>query len=87
MKSNSDTQKKHWKGYDFEQLQYRRIITEARIAAERQRIGETAQMVKQQNPLLSVRNARTLFSAISYIDYAVMAVKIFRKVKPLFSSK
>lgn len=82
MKKND---KSNWKGYDFEQLQYRRILTEARIESQKTRLSEATQTIKDENPLFSLRNARTLFTAISFIDYGVLAVRLYRRIKPLFS--
>ena len=34
-----------------------------------------------------MRNARMLFGTLSFIDYAVLAIKIYRRIKPIFSEK
>ncbi|MDE5643308.1 MAG: hypothetical protein K2F74_01520 [Muribaculaceae bacterium] len=74
-----------WKGYDFDQLTCRRILTSARIEAQKTRLTETARTVKKENPILSMRNARTLFTALSFVDYGVLAIRLYRRIKPLFS--
>lgn len=83
MKNSADNST--WRGYDFDQLIYQRALSQARIEAQKTRLTETARTVKKDNPLLSMRNARRLFNTFSFIDYAVLAVKLYRRIKPIFS--
>ncbi|MDE6098291.1 MAG: hypothetical protein K2G24_05330 [Muribaculaceae bacterium] len=85
MKENRN--KQSWQGYDFNELVCRRVLTDARIEAQKTRLAETAQTVKKENPLVSMRNLRSLATAVSFIDYGILAVRLYRRIKPLFSKK
>lgn len=84
---NTPVKKNDWRGYDFDQLVYHRLLTQARLEVEKARLTETVASLKQGTPFMSKGFTRRLFSAFTFVDYAVIAMKLFRKIKPLFSKK
>lgn len=84
---NKSAKNDNWRGYDFDQLVYQRVRTQARIEAQKTRLADTARSIKNENKLISMRNARMLFGTLSFIDYTVLAIKIYRRIKPIFSEK
>lgn len=84
---NSSDKNNDWRGYDFDQLRYQRLLTKARLEVEKTRIAETAVAFKEGTPFMSKGLTQRILSAFTFVDYAVIATKIFRKIKPLFSKK
>lgn len=76
-----------WQGFTFEELQYQRLLTAARINAQQQRLADSIDMFKQSHPLTPAQSLRKIFNALSVVDYMVIGLKIVKRLRPLFSKK
>lgn len=75
-----------WRGYNLEELRYARAVNMARREIQKSRLqyltAQTTEQIKDQarpSALIS-----RVAGAINYVDYAVMAFTIFKKILPLF---
>ena len=85
--TQTDNDKNVWPGFTFEELQYQKILTMARIAAQQQRLADSMDNLKQSHPLTPAQGLRKIFNALSVVDYMVMGLKIVRRLRPLFAKK
>lgn len=79
--------KTDWKGYTFEELQYRKVVLEAAIESQRVRLLETSEKLKSDTPINFLSNTGAIMRFINFASYGVMAVKLFRTIRPLFKKK
>lgn len=85
--TNAPNQDNTWQGFTFEELQYQKVLTAARISAQQQRLNDSIEMLRQEHPLSPAQSLRKIFNALSVVDYMVMGMKIVRRLRPLFSKK
>ncbi|MCC8114229.1 MAG: hypothetical protein LIP03_09615 [Bacteroidales bacterium] len=75
-----------WRGYNFDDLRFNRVLSLTRIELEKHKIANDYQALMGNNgrayPLFS-----RLSSAISYADYILIAFKLTRRVLRMFSKK
>ncbi|MCM1348669.1 MAG: hypothetical protein NC338_04590 [Firmicutes bacterium] len=70
-----------WKGYDIDQLRYRRAYLLARCEIERMKLTSKASSLKQGIPTFKTSGiASRLLKGLSYMDYAYLAYKVVSKV-------
>ncbi len=78
---------KEWKGYTIEDLRYERALNNARREIVSEQIKTLCKEVADGAPITS--GNRTIFSKItaslSYIDYGIMAVTAFSRIRKMFS--
>ena len=76
-----------WSGYDYDQIMYERAVLLARMEVEKERLAFEGERLRKGNVTMS----RSLFSRVlgivSYADFFVLGVKIWRTVSPLFRKK
>lgn len=79
---------RRWTGYTLEELRNQRTIVNARIMIERHRLATNVDRLRETFVARSkpASVVSRMFSALTYIDWAVMGITVIRKVAPLFSS-
>ncbi len=71
----------NWKGYNLDELQYRRAYTNARLEIQRQRIALNINQLKNGGPSSMVRTwSSRLFSSFSHLDVILFAFKTGRTI-------
>lgn len=78
---------KEWKGYTLEQLDYERAVALARIEVEKEIAAINYSRVSQGNVGMPMSLFSRLTSALSYADYFVILVQLYRHISPLFKKK
>lgn len=76
-----------WRGYTLDELRYERVIALTRIEIEKSKLIDAAESSRNDLPFVGRSTATTLFRSISKIEYLILAIKLFRKVAPLFKKK
>lgn len=80
--------KSAWRGYSLEELQYERVITLARIEIEKSKLADAAECTRSELPIIgSSSSLSTALRSISKLEYLLIAIKLFRKIAPLFKKK
>lgn len=79
-------QPKAWRGYNLDELRYRRALTEVAIEIERDRISQSISNAVPN--ALKGRSSGTsmmsrVFGALNYVDYAVLGWKLIKMIKGL----
>lgn len=87
MKTLKHTGKAEWTGYTFDQLIYERAVTLARSEMERQHLEVEMDRARQGNFLLSRSTFSKVLGLVSFTDFIVIGVKIWRALSPIFSKK
>lgn len=80
-------EKSHWKGYTIDQLRYHRAVALIRIDVEKEKISREYSRFSQGNLLLSKSLFSRVVSVMSYADFIVLGVKLWRKVSPIFKKE
>ena len=76
-----------WKGYDMDELRYRRAFVIARMEIEKERMSVAARnlyggtMRQTQTGIMS-----KVLGSLNYIDYGVLAYRLGKRVFSLFRS-
>ncbi len=82
--SHSDPE---WKGYDMEELRYRRAYVMARMEIEKERMSSSARSLYSSTAgQASSGIMGKLLGSLSYIDYGVLAFRLGKRVFSLFRS-
>lgn len=83
------TQQKNsqWKGYTFDQLIYERAVQIARIEFEKERVSINAERLREGNFAMQHGMFSKIMRTLSYADYLVIVMQLWRRVSPLFSKK
>lgn len=79
-----------WRGYTLEEMQVQRALVQARIEIQKFQLASQFNAVKEGNPLLSGSKNSLLgriAGAISIVEYAAFAVKLYRMIAPIFKKK
>lgn len=80
-----DKEKKgEWKGYTLSQLEYRRALTLARIEMQKEQFSRDYSRVRMGNFSMEPSGFSRALGAMNYLDYAIMAFKVIKKIVPLF---
>lgn len=78
-----------WKGLTLDEIRMRRALVQARMEIQKYRLGTQLESVRERTPLFG--GSSSLFSrltgALSFAEYAFLAVRLFRMVAPIFRSK
>lgn len=80
---------RRWSGYTLEELRNQRALVQARIMIERHRLATSVDDVRH-SVLTRTRPTTVLgriLGALSYLDWAILGVTLFRKFSPLFNKK
>ncbi len=75
-----------WKGYDIDELRYRRAYLLARCEIERMRLVSRIDSVRASVPLIGTGGvAGRLLKGLSYLDYVYIAYKLTSKASKILS--
>lgn len=80
------THNSHWEGYTLDQLMTIRAVTAARIELEQEKVAENFDRARAGNMYFSSSMFSRIFSAINYVDYLVIGVNLWRKLRGLRKS-
>lgn len=76
----------NWDGYTLDELRYQRALNMARLEIEKEKLN--AGITEMRRGLPTINSGHGILSKIagslSYIDYAVLAFRIFRTVSKAF---
>lgn len=84
---NSNKKPDEWQGYTLEQIAYERAVALARIEIQKNRMDTGTQRMRAGNFSLGSAMFSKILSALSYVDYAVIAIQLYRRIAPLFRKK
>lgn len=73
-----------WEGYTMEQLRYERAMTEVRIELEKERLTRGGRGGRRRGATAGQPTWQRLAAMLSYADYVVLGVKLWRRLAPLF---
>lgn len=73
-----------WGGYTMEQLRYERAMTEVRIELEKERLAHGGRGGRRLGATAGHPTWQRLAAMLSYADYVVLGVKLWRRLAPLF---
>lgn len=73
-----------WGGYTMEQLRYERAMTEVRIELEKEWLALGGRGGRRGGATASQPTRQRLAAMLSYVDYVVLGVKLWRRLAPLF---
>lgn len=80
--------KPRWEGYTLEELKSQRTIVEARIVLARYRVESGFHNLHHNlthtSPNLGKSAIGRMLSALTYLDWAILAIGLFRKLSPIF---
>lgn len=69
-------------GYDFDELRFRRAYALAKYEMAKARFVEEMSTVKERMPLASGSGiARKILGSLNYLDYALIAFRVFSKIR------
>lgn len=75
-----------WKGYDIDQIRYRRAYLLARCEIERMKLTARSESLKQGIPNFKTSGvASRMLKGLNYMDYAYLAYKAVSKIAKLSS--
>lgn len=81
-KTHNDPQ---WKGYTIDELRYRRAYIVARLEVEKERMATTSRRFYGNTGLTPTAGIMgKVFGSLNYIDYAVLAFRLGKRVYSLF---
>lgn len=78
---------KKWKGYTLEQLSYERTVALARIEVEKEVATVNYGLARKGNFGLTASLFSRITNVLTYTDYIVIAVQLYRSLSPLFKKK
>lgn len=74
-----------WKGYTIDELRYQQAYTQARLEIERERMTASAQSLYSGSIAGKAGGIMgKVLGSLNYVDYAVLAFRLFRKVYTIF---
>lgn len=76
-----------WDGYNFEELQYQKALNAARVELAKNEINETATHFRNNIPSMGTKIIRNAFGALDYLDYIILGIKAFQKIRNIFKDK
>lgn len=81
---NNATEPK-WRGYSIDELRYRRAFTMARLEIARERLTATSRRIYGGYGMPATSGIiGKLFGSLNYVDYAVLAFRLGKRVYSLF---
>lgn len=79
--------KPQWKGYNMDELAYRKVLTFARIEMTKERISMDVDHIKKGNIFLSGSWFSKIMKMVDYTDIFMIGFTLWRKIGPFFSRK
>lgn len=76
--------KGEWNGYTLSQLEYKRALTLARIEMQKEQFATDYSRVRMGNFSMEPSGFTRALGVMNYLDYAIMAFKVIKKIVPLF---
>ncbi len=75
-----------WNGYTLDELRYQRALNMARLEIEKEKLTAATSEMKRGLPSLSTGHGilSKIAGSLSYIDYAVLAFRLFRTASKAF---
>ncbi len=75
----------NWKGYTLDELRYRRARKAAETQVSKILLSQRFEALRTGNPVTrSWDTMRDIFSAIGYVNSAVLAFQLFRRLRGLW---
>lgn len=78
-----------WKGLTLDEIRMRRALVQARMEIQKYKMSGMVQSVRERSPLFG--GDSSLFSrlagAVSFAEYAFVAVKLFKVVSSIFRKR
>ena len=82
------TQKSSWRGYTLEEMQQARSLAMTRLKHEKSKLTDSAEQFRAGLPFVgSASPALSILRSFGKLQYIFLAIKLFRKVIPLFRKK
>lgn len=79
--SGSTNESPDWKGYDIDELRYRRAYLLARCEIEKMKFASRAAALKENIPTIKSNGlAGRMLKGLNYMDYAYLAYKTASKI-------
>lgn len=80
--------KEAWRGYTFDELRFQRVLSMTRLELQKESLAQQFDNLRNGRSTDGSAGWMTkLFGAFNYIDYAVFALTIGRKLVRLFRRK
>jgi len=76
-----------WSGYDLDRIVYEKAVLLARIEAEKDRLVSEGDRMRAGNVSMSRSFFSRMLGFVSYTDFFVLGVRIWRIMAPLFKKK
>ncbi len=74
-----------WKGYDIDELRYQQAYTQARLEIEKERMAASARNIYSSTAMTKTGGIMgRILGSLNYVDYAIIAFRLFRKARGLF---
>lgn len=86
---NSKFGLRHWEGYTLQDLRNQRTIVNTHIMVERCRLADEVEELRTKM-MTSARPGSMMgrmFSALSYLDWMVLAISLWRRLSPIFKRR
>lgn len=78
-----------WAGLTLDEIRMRRALVQARMEIQKYKLNAQIEGMRERTPLFG--GSSSLFSrltgALSFAEYAFLAVRLFRMVSPIFKKK
>lgn len=85
MKASKDIDKTStWRGFDLDELRYRRILMRARIEAGNQELAGIGESARDALPSLGSNALKSIIRSLNLVDYAFLALKLYRRASTVF---
>ncbi len=77
-----------WKGYDIDELRYQMAYTQARLEIEKERMSASARGIYSSTSLTKSGGiVSKLLGGLNYFDYAIIAFRLWKKARGLWSRR
>ena len=78
-----------WSGLTLDEIRMRRALVQARMEIQKYKLDSQLTSVREQTPIIGGRSSllSRLTGAVSFAEYAYLAFKLVRLVKPIFRKK
>lgn len=78
-----------WKGLTLDEIRMRRAIVQARMEIQKYKMSGIVESVRERSPLFGGESSlfSRLTGAISFAEYAFVAIKLFKLFRSIFSKR
>ena len=84
-----------WKGLTLDEIRMRRALVQARMEIQKYHLQTHLEGMRERTPLFGgssslfsrITSSDLVFGALSFAEYAFLAVRLFRMVAPIFRNK